>query len=355
MQHVPPTPDGRQTWIDLLRGASVLLVILFHSLDFALASAGRGSPSVQGSTLLQAVDLFNGTMGPIRMELMFLLSGVFVGHGLRKGKTKYITGKIHNVLYPFVVWALINFALHTSGSVLIKGEPIAWRNLVDLLLGDGPPTWFLFDLFACFLIVPFIRQFPPLLVLPLLACGSLSLSGAELGRGADFLYYLAYFYSGDFIACSRWNPGTRWGHWGLLASGSCIVGIVMLANRTHFEHTWIGYLPLVLGSLPLIVRVSMLAVRTPLAAPLIYAGRNSIVFYLVHFTLFIALVHVLEKLTSDGPLIFAALLASGIALPALMSMARQRPSFAFIDLLFSMRTWAPARNGHALPSSATST
>lgn len=343
MQRPYAVSADRQTWIDVLRGASVLLVILAHAHHFAITAAGADSPAVQGSALLQAVGLLNGLVGPIRMELMFLLSGLFVARGLQKGHTQYLAGKVSNVLYPFLIWALINFALREAGSVFIKGEPLSWHTLFDLLIGAAPPTWFLFDLFACFLVTPLLRRLPAWLVLPLLAALSLLLEHGGHARQADLAYYLAYFYAGDFLVRAGWNPATRWGRGGLVFSALSLVCIGLMVTQLHLKRGWVGYLPFVLASLPLIAMLAQLAARTPLARPLSYAGRNSIVFYLVHFTLFIALAHVIQRATSDARVIFAVLLASGIGLPVLLSLARERRAFAFLDVLFSMRRWMPAR------------
>lgn len=349
MQPVQRPSAPRQAWIDVLRGASVLLVVLAHAHHFAVSAEGASAASALSPLLIQAVGTINKLFAPLRMELMFLLSGLFVAHGLTKGPARYLSGKFRNVLYPFLLWCLVNFVVREGGSAVIKGEPVAWQTLIDLLAGIAAPTWFLFDLFLFFLLIPLLRRYPAWMVIAATVAMSVILDGAGWSHYGEMAYYFAYFVAGDLIARRGWNPATRWGGVGVIASALCLGVLGVVALTTSLSKTWWGYLPLVLASLPAIVALAMLAARSPLSAPLAYVGRNSVVFHLVHFTLFIVLTFLASRLIHDDVVLFFVLLAAGIALPAALSWARAQPSMRMLDLLFclppSKRTTAmvPAR------------
>lgn len=335
----------RAVWIDVLRGTSGLLVILAHAQAFARDQAGAAWAGAQDTLLMAAVSLLNQIMAPLRMELMFLLSGMFVAHGLAKGRRRYVAGKLNHVLYPFLVWVLLNFVLREGGSVLLMGEPINWGHLGELLIGHAPPTWFLFDLAVFFLVVPWLRRWPLWAVLPALVALSLLVRGVATPHDGELFYHLAFFLCGDALVRSRRDP-TRAPRWLLAVSVLCLCTIAVLATHTALDKTWVGYLPLVLGGLPLLAMLAAAVARTPLAAPLAYVGRNAIVFYVVHFTLFIALAFVLGRATRDGMVIFAVLLACGVGVPWLLCVLRRTPGFRWVELLFSLdglRAPSPAR------------
>jgi uncharacterized membrane protein YcfT len=334
--HPLTVSNERAVWIDVLRGASGLLVILAHAQYFARAAAGPSWDAAADTLLMMAVIKLNLVMSPLRMELMFLLSGMFVAHSLDKGSRRYIAGKFNHVVYPFLLWSLLNFALRESGSVLLKGEPVAWRNLAELLLGHAPPTWFLFDLAVFFLVTPWLRRLPLWSVLPALVGLSLLVHAWVDVRYADLFYHLVYFLCGDALVRRRWDLSREQRPWVLAGSALCLCVIAVLATQTGLDKNWIGYLPLVLGTLPLIAVLAAAIGRTPLARPLTYVGRNAVVFYVVHFTLFIALAHVLERFTRDGMVVFALLLAAGIAVPLALCVLRRQPRARGVDLLFSL-------------------
>lgn len=124
-----------------------------------------------------------------------------------------------------------------------------------------------------------------------------------------------------------------------------------LGIYSEFGKTWVGFLPLVLASLPIIFHLAAWISRLRISRPLAYVGRHSIVFYLIHYPVFVVLnYYVLHRFTDDGPMIFAILLSLGIAIPATLSVARERGALGPFDLMFSLRYLLGAR-ARALPAS----
>ncbi|WCE05934.1 acyltransferase family protein [Pseudoxanthomonas sp. JBR18] len=324
----------RAVWIDVLRGICGLLVIVAHAEYFARAEAGADWASAMDTLWMPGVDALNLIVSPLRMELLFLLSGMFLARSLAKGRSHYFRGKLDNVVYPFLVWLLLNFALREGGSVVMLGESVNWWNLAELLVGHAPPTWFLFDLALFFLVAPWLRRFPIWILVPALVALSILVGRMATPHDGEFFYHLAFFLCGDAIVRARLDL-TRPPLWWLGVSTLCLVATSILALHSGLAKTWPGYLPLVLGSVPLLAWLAARLAQTPLAPALAYVGRNAIVFYVVHFTLFIALIVVLRKVTHDGVWLFVGLLTAGVGTPLALCLLRVRRGWRWLDLLFS--------------------
>ncbi|RXR05949.1 acyltransferase family protein [Pseudoxanthomonas composti] len=336
---------GRANWIDWLRGMSVLMVVLLHAHQFAFLAypeVGAGLPTTQGA-FARLVHALNVAVAPLRMELMFLLSGMFVASGLRKGLRTYLRGKAERLLYPFILWSVLIFVLREAGSVLAKGEPIAWRGMMDIALGNTALTWFLYDLTLYFVAAPLLERLSPLLV------GACALVISQLllevpGRSSDFFYYFIFFHVGsrytDFLGALASHAGRAW----LLVSSLACCALVGCAFRFHYSSTWHGYLPLVLLSMPLLFRLATQACLHRKSSDLIcFVGRNSIVFYLVHFPLYVVLGYLLRRLGQDGDLMFLMLLMIGVCVPWTIAWLRQRPQMAWLEVLFTAQAWPTLR------------
>lgn len=329
---------ARQPWIDLLRGGSVLLVILLHARQYAFHGYLPDGATVDGSLLTDLVRLVNVSLAPMRMQLMFLLSGLFVARSLDKGSQAYLSGKLRSVLYPFLLWSLVIILVRDGGATAAKGVPFAWEEFGAIVTGTSTLTWFLYDLFLFFLVTPYLRRFSPLAVIPV-ALALAWLVPTSLYVKPELFYYFIYFYLGDWISRRGVDLAAYRSKSLLSFSGLCLLAIVLLANFSGMPKVWPVYLPLVLGTLPLLVWCAEHAAAHPWSAPLTYVGRNSIVFYLAHYPPFLVVAWLLHTVTLDGTVSLGVLLLTGIGTPALICLARDRIGTPAVDWLFS---W-PAR------------
>ncbi|WP_175485649.1 acyltransferase [Pseudoxanthomonas sp. GM95] len=331
----PATPARRHQWIDVLRGTSVLMVIVLHAYQYAFSGYVPDGVEMRHSALTDAVRAVNVACAPFRMQLMFLLSGLFVARSLDKGSAPYLLGKLRHVLYPFLLWSLVIFLIRDGGAALLKREPVQWAQLGMIVTGTSTLTWFLYDLFIFYLVTPYLRRFNPLLVV--LGAGLLALLvPPSLYVQPALFYYFIYFFVGDYVTrakidLSAW-PGLGW----LLLSAVSLVALMLVAHLGGLPKQWPGYLPLVLGALPLLVQAAAFASRFAWSAPLTFVGRNSIVFYLLHYPPYIVLAYPLHKLSHDGTLLLGALLAAGLGVPLLVCLLRDRFGVGAVNLLFSM-------------------
>lgn len=82
-QQLTTGQHGRDDWVDWLRGASVLMVIVLHAYGFAFDAYPelRGGAAEESSALMLSIERLNRSLASLRMQLMFLLSGLFVARG----------------------------------------------------------------------------------------------------------------------------------------------------------------------------------------------------------------------------------------------------------------------------------
>ncbi|GLK88097.1 acyltransferase family protein [Pseudomonas turukhanskensis] len=341
-----PATD-RQAWIDTLRGTSIILVILVHTASFAGFN--------ENDTLLFArlIDGINDAAAPLRMEIMFLLSGFFVSRGLSKGWRQYNLGKVNNILYPFVVWSLIAYSINKVGATFFGGRWGDWYDLLRLLVGATDYTWFLYDLFVFYLITPLLRRYNPLLVVGLALVIAFSLPrewfmwlpgygdnvpGFErpIYKVNDLFYYFIFFFAGDYLVKNRIDLKAITHPAALALSAAAALTVLGLGYFNVVGKTWPGYAPLVLAALPIFCKVAVVASNSLLSAPVTYIGRNSIVFYLVHYPLYMVLVFVLKKLgIVDSSALFLLLLSAGLLVPLLVVVIKNTRQFNVVSLLFS--------------------
>jgi uncharacterized membrane protein YcfT len=95
----PARPASRLDWVDLVKGAAILLVALFH--------AGRLShqAGLVGETWIQVNQIFS----MVRMPVFFAASGLFLASVLRRSWSDLWRTRLSLLVWPFAVWLLLRF------------------------------------------------------------------------------------------------------------------------------------------------------------------------------------------------------------------------------------------------------
>ena len=98
----------RISWVYHARGLAIMLIVYRH---LVLGMQAAGVPVSQVMYNLQIV-FFN-----FRMPAFFILSGVFIARSLkRKSHGTVAWNKVSNLLYPYLLWAVITLALQMAFS-----------------------------------------------------------------------------------------------------------------------------------------------------------------------------------------------------------------------------------------------
>jgi fucose 4-O-acetylase-like acetyltransferase len=131
---------SRMGWIDYAKGIAIVLVVYRH-VEFGIRNSGV--------PLSQWIINLNDMLYSFRMPLFFLLSGLFFQKSIeRKGEKRFIVSRINTLLYPYILWALIQITLQ----IMFPGVANAQRSVKDYMNILIQPRnldqlWYLFALF----------------------------------------------------------------------------------------------------------------------------------------------------------------------------------------------------------------
>lgn len=279
-QTAPAQTAARMQWMDFLRGVAVLLVVILHA----------NSQIIAGATVEWWSDV-NRHLTPFRMPLLMFMSGMLLHRSLAKPLTLYIWGKVAAILWPLLVWMFI-YAFLINGGV---GVP---NDLLGLLV-TGDYLWFLMALLLCYSAAMIFK--PLMAVIPQgYSWGFLGLFLAMIityvstdavhgGLLGSTFWYGAFFFLGAWAGrlIQRWVRM----HWLLM--------LPLLLLTAYLAHIGSDDRSLRIGSLAA-AAISVLGIAVLLwLAPKLprgglvrfieWCGRSSIVVYVAHFPVIIAL------------------------------------------------------------------
>ncbi|OKB68596.1 hypothetical protein BHU62_00710 [Serratia marcescens] len=322
--------NNRLLWMDTLRGLSILLVVMLHNA-YSLAGGASHIGTVS--------DFINTNVIPMRMEIMFFLSGIFVNHSLQKGKKAYLTGKLKNILYPFLIWVAIYGALRIIFSGMVNNPASPLSVIYTQLTGGGDITWFLWTLMAFFLLVIPLRKVNVIVVLALCIAAYylLPLREEDLYSGYNpyhlryAAYYFLFFYLGDFMSRKNFNIIGSLENRLIVFLAFSAWGILMLT--VYFKHhDNILMIPLTLLSIVALIYMTKYINNRAIN----FIGQNSIVFYLTHY-LIIQFSSKMIKVDQDNALLgdIKYLITLGLALGIPYIIARYRNAFSLLSLPYA--------------------
>lgn len=140
----------RIEWMDLVKGSSVLLVVLFHAEIHMYKVQSDGVAANIWHTVMNVTE-------PLRMPIFFLVSGMLAASALSRpwGKSRRRT---YGMTYLYVLWSAIFF---TVVAFYVKETPI--EALIDFprrLIVGSSGYWYLYALLLYFIIAKAARRWP---------------------------------------------------------------------------------------------------------------------------------------------------------------------------------------------------
>ncbi|WP_395136952.1 acyltransferase family protein [Stenotrophomonas geniculata] len=139
-----PHAPSRYSWVDAAKGIGIVLVVYGH-VSRGLQSAGV----IHDSASFRLVD---SIIYSFHMPLFFFLSGIFLSSSLqRRGFKGLLVGKIETLIYPYVLWSLMQGSLEAALSKYTNGA-IGWSDVLSLAWMPRAQFWFLYVLFFTFVI-----------------------------------------------------------------------------------------------------------------------------------------------------------------------------------------------------------
>lgn len=285
----------RQHWMDLFRGVAIILVITLHATTM---------PNVRGVDPLPWLREFFLFLTPVRVPLLFALSGMLLSQALKKPFVPYVTGKLRNLLWPFLLWGLI--------TVLLVGK--RWQ-LTDRWewFGGFAHLWFLGTLLFCMALGWLVKYVPAwvfALGLPLL----LVLNEPSQPVLRDHLFYGTYFFVGTALWQWRQAVQSTRGWVPLLCTAVGLLGMFATGDSPLTKFGMIG----LLAPLPWFVAILWVGPRLPRMRALESMGRNSVIWYCAHFAPLSLANQWATGRGMDGVGVNLAALAGGILIPLLL-------------------------------------
>lgn len=192
----------RTVWIDYDKGISIILVSYGHS--YAVLS-GHGV-IFQDYPLINYLGVF---LYGFRMPLFFIISGLLIANSLeRKGLKGYLTNRLSNILYPLLVWGIIESTMKVLSAVDTFSLSEIGTTYLNLLI-DPRKTgvfWYLNALFFIGTLYAVVRSALKVGIYVQLFLGIvmftigtyLRTDGISLGFVSDILGYYVFFAIGDY-------------------------------------------------------------------------------------------------------------------------------------------------------------
>ncbi|WP_067283634.1 acyltransferase family protein [Mitsuaria sp. 7] len=348
-----PSPDAaRSDWVDIAKGFGILLVVYGH-VARGLVNGGVAMDPWWFTTLDSAIYSFH-------MPLFFLLSGwFFVGSLTRRGPRDYLAGRVATVLYPYVLWSLLQGGIELLMSRWTS-KPVTLAEVLALGWTPRAQFWFLYALFlmSVLAVVMCWRR-------PKAGVAALTLTGAVLMAlqqrdwpmpAALVSSHLLYFAAGAWLGARGFGVATAW----RLALTGVFVGGVAFAALQAGSIGEAKLLRLAAATLGLsAVCVLSIALATGGHGQRMAAlGRASMAIFLAHILVASGARIVLTKgfgITTPWPHLIVGV-AAGTLLPWWFWRAAQgRAAMALFELPAVWRrrlagTGAPRRDAAVIPS-----
>jgi fucose 4-O-acetylase-like acetyltransferase len=292
--------DERDIWIDALRGAAILMVVIGHAL--------RGMENAGTSTGALFVFL-DARLYAVHVQLLFFVSGLVVVSSLRRRAARDFAGSRFSVLLlPMIIWTYVFL-----GAKLLAGPyqnaPVTWDVLLTSPLPGQLHLWFLWALFLMHLLVAALWAIVPARARPAMVIGlfGASLLGTMvplpglLDHWAGMAFrFLPFFTLGVLVGLH----GIRSRRGRTVSVVAAVVGLAAVLLAPQFTAlTGSSLLPSLLACLGAYFSASLLLSRPVAMKALAYLGVSAMAIYVLH-TIFSAGMR-------------EALLAAGIAAPGL--------------------------------------
>lgn len=316
---------SRHAWMDSLRGAAIILVIHYHVTENI--SKYPDTPQI-------LIDLTN-LIAPLRMPILIFLSGLLVSKSILKGKKEYFSGKMKNILYPFLIWTVIMYALSYAKEIYL-GDPMETTFLQALTVMPLYHLWFLEFLLIYYIVIYYMKNIQPLIILS----SVIFVYFIFYGYGDDRVLSLFCFFTlGYYFGRNLNEISTKikeMSYIPIFISTAVAVVFSIFNIKNDLINSNVYYLLSAIFFIPILIKLFMLIENTKLSRFLEFFGVGSLVLYLVHLPVITVVFNILKiaypgsTLSAYFILMFATV---GISV-AILYLSRR---FKIVSLLFSLK------------------
>ncbi|WP_309262425.1 acyltransferase family protein [Lysobacter arvi] len=269
----------RNDWADIAKGIGIMLVVYGH--------VARGVMSAKLGSESEVLRIADDVIYSFHMPLFFFLSGLFFQSSfVARGRLGMVENKVQTILYPYVVWSLLQGGVEVllskytnGGATLSELATLAWQPRAQL--------WFLYVLFLVFALAVLLyprRRFGTGACILIALIGAIAFVWSDLIPDVWVLVRLStsfvFFSVGVlFSKYERDLPEVNW--WGI----SFMLLLFALCQMLTINHSlqrvsaWMLFVSL-LGTMCVVVMSKRIAVLQP--RWLVALGAASMAIYLMH-------------------------------------------------------------------------
>lgn len=301
----------RVDWVDYAKGVCIILVVMMHSVHNYQDLVG------QTGWLSHVVDFAR----PFRMPDFFLIAGLFLSRSIHGPLVDYIDRKVLHFAYFYVLWLAIQ--LGVTDIELLASSPAAFVQTFAYALVEPTNTlWFVHMLAVFYVATRLVRRFPKLLVFAAAVglqtayqYGLIDTGWSVIDRFANrYVYFFTGYAAAPYIFAfadrvarhprAALSLLTVWGLGNWMMVGSDL-------HNQPFSSLAMAFM----GAAAVVSAGALLAQRD-WAAPVRYAGANSIVVYLTFFFPMIVMMKLLAATGLVADVGWATLLITAAAVVA---------------------------------------
>lgn len=212
------------------------------------------------------------------MPLFMLLAGINVPSTLAKGRSTFLRSKMATVVYPYILWSIIQGSILVMLSNLTNGQ-VQWVSLLKIGWQPISPFWFLYALFAFMFLVSLIRQKIALVTIAVLG----QIASAFL-LGGSLLHQLCYqfvFFLIGVLASERIKRLDFAWYLTLVFLAAWIAAVQIIPRDERTPYLTPIALPAALAGIAMIFALSQL-LRGRLLVSFSLLGQASMAIYVMH-------------------------------------------------------------------------
>ncbi|MFZ6688202.1 acyltransferase family protein [Undibacterium sp. SXout11W] len=330
--------QNRDRWVDYAKGIGILLVVYGH--------VSRGTYNAGIAMDASLFKLMDSIIYSFHMPLFFFLSGIFFIPSLDKyGRQRLILDKVDSVLYPYVLWSLLQGFTEVFLSRFTTAKTSV-QDVLSLLWQPRAQFWFLYVLFIVFLLMALIyrerRDIAAYLLPLILVVAWASRFYVQLPFPVDFVAtYLIYFYLGSQVCVWKDFMSRH-------ASITCTISGLLFGCLAWLFHAKLGLiysdqsilaLPLAFSGITLVCSLGFVLAKAEVSILkfLVLLGTSSMPIFLMHILAGSGVRIILNKfLHIDNASIHLILgTAIGILVPLTVFQLSKKPSLAGLRYLFA--------------------
>lgn len=282
----------RESVFEIAKAIGIVLVVYGH--------VARGVQSAGLPVNDTAFSLVDGLIYSFHMPLFFFVSGIFFMKSLgSRGRMGLILSKLDTVIYPYVVWSLLQGGFELLLSRFTTSS-VSATEVLSLLWSPRAQFWFLYILFLVFLLAVLIYRRPSggLFWVIFVVTSFLNITAQFAPDVFPIRYlchYLVYFALGVLtreylpMLLRRLNLAT-------FVSGLVSIGLQYLQHGLH--HEWFGEsLSFAVGvtSVLFVTCISAQLAKISWLRPVALLGATSLHIYLMHILIGSGVRIVLQK------------------------------------------------------------